>query len=149
MKTVKWVLIILAVCSLIHSADLNIVSKAIEKYTVNHSLATEFTKVFEFLDLWFSVQCCVHYWLSFVIYFWSLYCLYFFDLRLLITPLPSSKCPYIFGRGRMVVGFTTTYAIRAYHHWCWKSESPSRRGIQHYVIKFVSDLRQVGGFLHQ
>jgi len=21
------------------------------------------------------------------------------------------------GRGRMVVGFTTTYAISAYHHW--------------------------------
>ena len=26
-------------------------------------------------------------------------------------------------------------------------ESPLRRGVQHYVIKFVSDLRQVGGFL--
>jgi hypothetical protein len=24
----------------------------------------------------------------------------------------------------------------------------SWRGVQHYVIKFVSDLRQVGGFLH-
>jgi len=24
---------------------------------------------------------------------------------------------------------------------------PSGRGVQHYVIKFVSDLRQVGGFL--
>jgi len=22
------------------------------------------------------------------------------------------------GRDRMVVGFTTTYAISAYHHWC-------------------------------
>jgi hypothetical protein len=44
------------------------------------------------------------------------------------------------GRVRMVVGFTTTYAINAYHHeW-------SGRGVQHYVIKFVSDLRQVGGF---
>jgi hypothetical protein len=37
----------------------------------------------------------------------------------------------------MVIGFTTTYAINVYHHW---------RGVQHYVIKFVSDLRQVGGF---
>ena len=37
------------------------------------------------------------------------------------------------GRNRVVVGFTTTYGIG--------------RGVQHYVIKFVSDLRQVGGFL--
>ena len=47
----------------------------------------------------------------------------------------------------MVVGFTTTYAISAYHHWCYEFESLSRRGVQHYVIKFVSDLRQIGGFL--
>ena len=26
-------------------------------------------------------------------------------------------------------------------------KNPSGRGVQHYVIKFVSDLRQVGGFL--
>jgi hypothetical protein len=46
----------------------------------------------------------------------------------------------------MVVGFTTTYAISADRHWC-EFESRSGRGVQHYVIKFVSDLRQVGGFL--
>jgi hypothetical protein len=46
----------------------------------------------------------------------------------------------------MVVGFTTTYAINAYHHGCCEFESRSGRGVQHYVIKFVSDLRQVGGF---
>jgi hypothetical protein len=51
------------------------------------------------------------------------------------------------GRDRMVVGFTTTYAISAYHHWCCEFESRSGRGVQHYVIKFVSDLRHVGGFL--
>jgi hypothetical protein len=50
-------------------------------------------------------------------------------------------------RDLMVVGCTTTYAISAYHHWCCEFESRSRRGAQHYVIKFVSDLRQVGGFL--
>ena len=50
------------------------------------------------------------------------------------------------GRVRMVVGFATTYAISTYHHWC-EIESRSRRGVQHYVIKFVSDLRQVCGFL--
>jgi len=51
------------------------------------------------------------------------------------------------GRDLMVVGFTTTYAISAYHHWCCEFESRSGRGVQHYVIKFFSDLRQVGGFL--
>jgi hypothetical protein len=44
-------------------------------------------------------------------------------------------------------GFTTTYAISVYHHWCCEFESWSGRDVQHYVIKFVSDLRQVGGFL--
>ena len=49
----------------------------------------------------------------------------------------------------MVVGFTTTYVINAYHHERCEFESRSWRGvpsIQHHVIKFVSDLRQVGGF---
>jgi hypothetical protein len=47
---------------------------------------------------------------------------------------------------RMVDGYTTTYAISSYHHWCCEFESRSGRGVQHYVIKFVSDLRQVAGF---
>jgi hypothetical protein len=42
---------------------------------------------------------------------------------------------------------TTSYAISAYHHWCCQFESRSGQGVQHYVIKFVSDLRQIGGFL--
>ena len=59
---------------------------------------------------------------------------------------------HFFNRGRrghegMVVGFTTTYAISAYHHWCYECEFRSGWGVQHYVIKFVSDLCQVGGFL--
>ena len=37
------------------------------------------------------------------------------------------------GRDRMVVGFTTTCVISAFHH----------------PLKFDSDLRQVSGFLHQ
>ena len=53
------------------------------------------------------------------------------------------------GHDRMVDGFKTTYAISAYHHW--RCEFESRSGdvysIQQYVINFVSDLRQVGGFL--
>jgi hypothetical protein len=52
---------------------------------------------------------------------------------------------YIFsGRDRMVVGFTTTCAISAYHHKSCEFEPRSWRhdnSIQHYVIKFVSDLR--------
>jgi hypothetical protein len=51
------------------------------------------------------------------------------------------------GRDRMVVGLTTTYAISVYHRWCCEFESRSGRGVQNYVTKFVSDLRQVGGFL--
>ena len=38
----------------------------------------------------------------------------------------------------MVVGFKTTYAIGAYHYWCSRFDSRSGRGVQHYVIKFVS-----------
>jgi hypothetical protein len=59
-------------------------------------------------------------------------------------------------RDCMVVEFTTTYAIRAYHHWCCEFEFRSGRGVQHYLIKFVSDLygRSVvfsgySSFLHQ
>ena len=51
------------------------------------------------------------------------------------------------GSDRMVAGFTTTSAISAYHHSCCEFESRSVRGVQHYVITFVSDLRQVGAFL--
>jgi hypothetical protein len=55
----------------------------------------------------------------------------------------------------MVVGFTTTYAISAYHHS--RCEFESRLGevysIQHSVIKFVIDGSVVfswySGFLHQ
>ena len=38
------------------------------------------------------------------------------------------------------------YSVNAYHHWCCEFESRSGRGVQNYVIKFVSDLQQVGGF---
>ena len=34
----------------------------------------------------------------------------------------------------MVVGFTTTYAISAYHHRCCEFESRLERGVQQYVI---------------
>ena len=53
------------------------------------------------------------------------------------------------GHDCLVVGFITTYAISAYHHWSCEYESRSDEvySAQHYVIKFVSDLLQVGGFL--
>ena len=43
----------------------------------------------------------------------------------------------------------TTYAISDYHHYRCEFESRSCEvySLQHYVIKFVKDLRQVGGFL--
>ena len=53
------------------------------------------------------------------------------------------------GRHRMVIGFTTKCAISAYHHLV-VSSNPAHGGvysIQYYVIKFVSKLRHVGGFL--
>jgi hypothetical protein len=51
----------------------------------------------------------------------------------------------------MVVVFTTTCAISAYHTKVVSSNLARGEvySIQHYVITFVSDLRQVGGFLHQ
>ena len=57
----------------------------------------------------------------------------------------SGRC----NRDRMVVRFTTTCAISAYHHLRCEFESRSAELylIQHYVIQFVSELRQVGGFL--
>jgi hypothetical protein len=50
------------------------------------------------------------------------------------------------GCDRMVVGFTTTCtcAIKTYRHQSCEFGPSS---IQHYVMKFVSDLRQVGGLL--
>jgi hypothetical protein len=47
---------------------------------------------------------------------------------------------YHIGRDHIVVGFTTTYAISVYHHWCCEFGYRSGKGVQHYVIKFVSGL---------
>ena len=50
------------------------------------------------------------------------------------------------GRDRMVVGFIITYA-NSVHHVSSNPVHGEVFPIQHYVIKSVSDLRQVGGFL--
>jgi hypothetical protein len=39
----------------------------------------------------------------------------------------------------MVIEFTTTYSISAYHHKCCEFESQLGRGVRHHVIKFISD----------
>jgi hypothetical protein len=54
------------------------------------------------------------------------------------------------GRDRMVVGFTITYMQSVTIFTNVGNSNPTRGevySIQHYVIKFVSDLRQVGDFL--
>ena len=49
----------------------------------------------------------------------------------------------------MVVGFTTTYAISVYHHYSCEFEFTHGdvNSIQYDAINFVSDLREVSGFL--
>jgi hypothetical protein len=47
-------------------------------------------------------------------------------------------------RGRMVVEFTTTCAIVAYHHLLNPIHGEVY-SIKHYLIKCVSDLRQICG----
>ena len=53
------------------------------------------------------------------------------------------------GRDRIVVGVTTICAISAYPTNVVSSNPANGEvySIQHYVIKFLSDLRQVGDFL--
>jgi hypothetical protein len=55
----------------------------------------------------------------------------------------------LYGCELMAIGFKTTYAISAHQRYScvFKSRSIEVYSIQHYVIKFVSDLRQDGGFL--
>ena len=60
-----------------------------------------------------------------------------------ITMLKKPSWPWSYGS----CIYNYYYAICAYHHWCCGFDSRPGRGVQHYVIKFVSDLRQVVGFL--
>ena len=56
----------------------------------------------------------------------------------------------VVGRDRMIVGFTTTYMQSEPITTKVVSSNPAHcrmYSIQHYVIKLVSDLRQVCGFL--
>ena len=83
---------------------------------------------------------CVHC----IFMMWHLYPHFHLKLRYIAIFTPLST--WIWGRcggDRIVVGFTTTSAISAYHNWCCVLKSRSGWGVQHYVIKFVSDLWQV------
>jgi hypothetical protein len=51
------------------------------------------------------------------------------------------------GRDRTVVGFITTYAFSTTNVVASNPAHGEVYSIQHSVIKFVSDLRQVSGFL--
>jgi len=45
----------------------------------------------------------------------------------------ESLTPKYRGRDRMLVGFTSIYALSAYHHWCCEFEFRPGRGVQHHV----------------
>ena len=87
-----------------------------------------------------SVQYCSFYW-----YWWNFWLVKPFDVN------PNNQIKHLTlllvqgwghrGRDRLVVGFTTTYVISAYNHWCCEFESRSWRGVQHDEIKVVSNLR--------
>ena len=82
----------------------------------------------------FSFQCCVVLCFFFCLFIFVLF--HFWLLRFSLTVIFMGRR----GRDCMVVGFTTIYAIGAYHHWSceFKSRSSEVYSI-HYVIKFVSD----------
>ena len=69
------------------------------------------------------------------------YCLYMSNSNYIILFERGRR-----GRDRLEVGFTTTCVISAYYHLSCEFE-PLSRQIQHYVIRFVSDLQKVGDFL--
>jgi hypothetical protein len=97
---------------------------------------------FQYFDIdrtWLFQKCKI--WYLMFAYFNITFCTYIITL-ILHTFFRGRR-----GRDRIIVGFKTIYAISAYHHWCCEFESRSGRGAQHYVIKFVSDLRQFAGFL--
>jgi hypothetical protein len=88
------------------------------------------------------VGTCVHC----IFMLWHMYPHFHVKLKYMYIAIFTPLSMWIWGRcggDRMVVGFTTTSAISAYHNWCCEFKSRSGWGVHHYVIKVVSDLRQV------
>ena len=88
-----------------------------------------------------------------IILFFPVKIIYYLTIKSFVRTLSSGASHLEF-----LIGTTKFYiwsCIREYSFNVWNqclsplSEFKSRwgRGVQHYVIKFVSDLRQVGGFL--
>jgi hypothetical protein len=72
------------------------------------------------------------------------------DFNLFCTLQTLSHDEGCHGRDRKLVGFRITYAFSVYHYLKVGSSNPANDevySIQHYVIKFVSNLRQIGYFL--
>ena len=122
----------------------------------------EFTPGFQWGSCYSLVLyvCFVDRCLSF--FFWPLCCLFFFDIQILIAPLVSSNFSYrnpwiLFGTVRIVIVMqldlqsmpvtTKVVSLNPAHGEMYL--------IQHYVTKFVDDIRQVvvfsgySGFLHK
>ena len=75
---------------------------------------------------------------------WTVNNLSLFYIYITFIPIVERPSwPWTYGS----MAFTTTCATGAYHHWYCEFESRSGWRVQHYVIKFVSDLGQIGGFL--
>ena len=63
----------------------------------------------------------------------------FYVFRFTVSDYPFGIFRDSRGSDRMVVAFITTYVISTYHHWWCEFEPRPGWGVQHYVIKFVSD----------
>jgi hypothetical protein len=74
------------------------------------------------------------------------FCSVFFILKLLIYTTKYLYGTHIYSDPVSCSKGCIEYAISAYHYWCCEFESRSGRGVQHYVMKFVSGLLQVGDF---
>ena len=72
----------------------------------------------------------------------------FFTQGIYVSTSGTTNIEGCHGRDRTVVGFITTYAISAFNTDVVSlNYAPGEvYSIQHYVIKFVSDLWQVGSF---
>jgi hypothetical protein len=71
------------------------------------------------------------------------------NFKYTVQPHQNTILFYFCGRDHIIVGFTTTCAINAYHHSKCEFRIPLRRCVLDTALcdKVVNDLRQVGGIL--